>query len=1178
MASIAIKITVRDLATNALRRFKNAILESEKAIWSIRKASRSLQDAGLSMLAFGTTVSAAAAVPVTFAVQFEHAMKRVSIFSRATKEEVEALNKAALDQAKTSIFTAKETAAGMEFLARAGFKAQETISALPGVLGLAAAGSMDLAQAADVASTVMLVWKKRATDLMRINSMLVATAINTKTSVSEMSEALGYVAAYAKTVGLSVEETLAILGRFAQANIRGSRAGTMLRGIIVKLLTPTAEMRKEMELLNLEIEDTSGRLLPFPQLIQRFEKALEGVSKVEVGEILSQIFGRRGAPGFAALLSEGSESLQKFLNLITKDATLASRVANELLNSTEGSFLKLVSAIDVFLTRIGEPFLGTIRTVFDALRQLLDDLFELQKRLGSLGSVIVGVVGIFGGVTVVLGAVSFSLGSFGLVIAATKFGLITLKTMLIAVQARLVTFAETNVLATKAVIGLSRAVATIAVVWIGWELRKSIGKALRHVKIFGLETAYWTNWMVAKWQAMIGEVKKAFKKLASFATSVYLDLSQLLLLLPGKIGLVSKKTIKIIERQQKATADAYKKEIKEIEEKIQLYEQLAQKFLEQKKDVFDELNRPSPPPDLPEMPEMPEMPKISSFGRQKIDIDEETQIKLIENLKTTVDALQALYEFDLKEFSTVQQAKRTLAEAEFELDIKRLEKEKAATKIVVKREAVDLEIFKRREEYKRQIIAFEKEEQEYARKSWEEKRQNITRVQDLLLSLKKAGLRDQKELNQLEIEQLKKRHAQELEQLIKQKATQAEVLEARQLQALELDKLIDEQNKRILQRERERADEILRILDSLNRRKKRSLLEQHEFELNELKKKHAKELCLLQEKQASEAQLSEAKKLQEQEKQDLLKSQDNEFIMSVLERNQALLQLKEEAASSEYDRLVAQHERELTQIEIRNRAELQKLRELGASKQQVLQTEALQYQALEEKKKQQTLALWNFRLTVARDVTGGLANIMNDLYEMTGKKNKELFYLSKAAALAEAVVNVALGITNAIGKGGIAGIALGAVVAAAGGIQIAKIAAQTLASGGLVRGGSGTKDDVPVLAMGGEFMIQKNATRHYGYQVMQALNERLIPRDLLTSFVPNLVPKPAFALAEGGIVPSSAQISSQTQTQTSQQNINIMNVVDPHLFHEYLSRSEGQQHIINIISERKYEIRDVLRE
>ena len=253
---------------------------------------------------------------------------------------------------------------------------------------------------------------------------------------------------------------------------------------------------------------------------------------------------------------------------------------------------------------------------------------------------------------------------------------------------------------------------------------------------------------------------------------------------------------------------------------------------------------------------------------------------------------------------------------------------------------------------------------------------------------------------------------------------------------------------------------------------------------------------------------------------------------------------------------------------------LKKLTQDQADWNELARTQELEKQRLHE---EQVTRLRMMQLDTAKQITGGVADLFDTLYEATGKKSKAFFYISKAAAIAEATINIAQGITKALAQGGIYGVAMGAAVAVAGAAQLAKISSQQLAEGGLVEGRSPTtkSDDKLISATSGEYMQPVKAVKHYGLQFMNAIRNLTFPRDLASAFASRypLASPSRSRFAEGGVVGSGA---GGSPGQGAEKGLTINNFIDPNLFGQYIASTPGQRQLVNVISDNKFAVRAAL--
>jgi hypothetical protein len=182
------------------------------------------------------------------------------------------------------------------------------------------------------------------------------------------------------------------------------------------------------------------------------------------------------------------------------------------------------------------------------------------------------------------------------------------------------------------------------------------------------------------------------------------------------------------------------------------------------------------------------------------------------------------------------------------------------------------------------------------------------------------------------------------------------------------------------------------------------------------------------------------------------------------------------------------------------------------------------------------------KFTYAKTISANIGQTFSDLYELSGKKIKAFFYIQKAAAVAEAIMNTAIGVTNALSiKPAFLALPMAATVAAMGAAQVALILASTLKGmwkGGPVTSGSGTKDDVPAMLTRGEYVQPAPTVRYYGTEVMEAIRRRIIPKDILKGFGFFPVARPQFAFVGGGAVSGGGMSNTSNTVSVGPINVN----------------------------------------
>lgn len=215
---------LRDVSQDMMRRFDEGAKQLVAGIASMAAGVKML---GLLGKIFGTSVDTAA--------EFEQAMARVGAVSGAVGEDFERLFQQARDLGRETQFSATQAAASQENLARAGFKTNEIINAMPGLLDMAAAEGMDLVNAADIASSAIRGFGLDASEAGRVADVLAKTSASSNTSIALLGKSLKYVAPIAKGLGFSIEQTNAMLGIMANAGIKGTLAGNALKAVFARL-------------------------------------------------------------------------------------------------------------------------------------------------------------------------------------------------------------------------------------------------------------------------------------------------------------------------------------------------------------------------------------------------------------------------------------------------------------------------------------------------------------------------------------------------------------------------------------------------------------------------------------------------------------------------------------------------------------------------------------------------------------------------------------------------------------------------------------------------------------------------------------------------------------------------------------------------------------------------------
>ncbi|QCY64989.1 phage tail tape measure protein [Bacillus thuringiensis] len=345
---------------------------------------------GMSQLAtasavVGTTMVAAIGASVGAAANFEQGMARVKAISNATDSEFAALSPTAKDLGASTQFSATQAAEGLSFLSMAGFKAQDSIDALPAVLNLAAAGQLDLGRSADIVSNIMTGFGISATDTGHAVDVLTKTMTSANTDLPMLGDAMKYVAPVAASLGISMEDTATAVAKMSDAGIQGSMAGTALRAALLQLNSPVGAAEKEFEKLGLSVKDASGNMLPLPQIIGRVNEKMQGMTESQKTAAAAHLVGTEAASGFVALLKVGEQGLADYSKGLENSAGTAERVAKIQQDTLKGAWDELTSAAEGLAIGIGEKMLPAFTEVTKGATSFVNVLAGLDPQLVSAG-------------------------------------------------------------------------------------------------------------------------------------------------------------------------------------------------------------------------------------------------------------------------------------------------------------------------------------------------------------------------------------------------------------------------------------------------------------------------------------------------------------------------------------------------------------------------------------------------------------------------------------------------------------------------------------------------------------------------------------------------------------------------------------------------------------------------
>lgn len=359
------------------------------------------------------------------AVSFDREVARVGALTRLDKSDPQftALREQAKKLGAETQFTSRDAASGQAFLAMAGFTPQAIQAALPGVLNMALAGGMDLGESADIGSNILSQFHLDPKEMDRVSDVLTAAFTRTNTDLTNIGEAMKYAGTGMAGLGVSVEQTTAMIGVMANVGLRGSIAGTGLQTTFSRLAAPTGKAASALKELGVNVADATGKMRPAEVVLADIYKAVHKYGDVDQLSFFKDIAGEEAAKSFQALVqSAGSGELQKLLGELKKAQGESATVARKMADNLDGDLKNLDSAWEGFRIQIEELVDGPLRGLVQGISNVVGAMTTWARENPGLTKALLTVGGSALAVTAITGGLSLAIGLLLGPVAKLKLG------------------------------------------------------------------------------------------------------------------------------------------------------------------------------------------------------------------------------------------------------------------------------------------------------------------------------------------------------------------------------------------------------------------------------------------------------------------------------------------------------------------------------------------------------------------------------------------------------------------------------------------------------------------------------------------------------------------------------------------------------------------------------------
>lgn len=345
----------------------------------------------------GLVFAAGVAVAVGAAANFEQAMSNVQAATHETSENMATLRQAALDAGQATQYSATEAAGAIEELSKAGVSTADILGGgLSGALDLAAAGGLEVADAAEIAASALVQFGLSGEEVPHVADLLAAGAGKAQGSVQDLGYALKYAGVPAASLGISIEETTGVLAEFASAGIVGEQAGTTLRSLLLSLAAPTQKANVLLDEYGITLYDSAGKFVGLESAAQQLNEKLGGLSEAQRNAALNTIFGTSAIQGAIQLYEGGGKAVADWTGKVD-DQGYAAETAAIKMDNLKGDLEQFTGALETAFIGAGGGAQGPLRDLVQGATDVVNKLNKLPPAAQDSALALAGITAVTGG-------------------------------------------------------------------------------------------------------------------------------------------------------------------------------------------------------------------------------------------------------------------------------------------------------------------------------------------------------------------------------------------------------------------------------------------------------------------------------------------------------------------------------------------------------------------------------------------------------------------------------------------------------------------------------------------------------------------------------------------------------------------------------------------------------------
>lgn len=356
-----------------------ALSKIDVAGQKMEAVGNSIAGAGKKMMGVTTVIGGVGVAAVKTAADFDSAMSQVAAVSGATGKDFDALRNKAREMGAKTKFSATEAAEAMNYMAMAGWKTEDMLSGIEGIMNLAAASGEDLATTSDIVTDALTAFGLSAKDSGHFADILAAASSNANTNVSMMGETFKYCAPIAGALGFSAEDTAEAIGLMANAGIKSSQAGTALRTIMNNLAGDVKISGKAIGEVTIATTNADGSMRDLSDILADCRSAFGNLTESEKAQAAESLVGKNAMSGFLALMNAGEGDIEKLSSAIENCDGSAEKMAMTMQDNLAGQLTILKSQLQELAISFSDILMPAIRSIVSKLQGFVDKLNGMDE-------------------------------------------------------------------------------------------------------------------------------------------------------------------------------------------------------------------------------------------------------------------------------------------------------------------------------------------------------------------------------------------------------------------------------------------------------------------------------------------------------------------------------------------------------------------------------------------------------------------------------------------------------------------------------------------------------------------------------------------------------------------------------------------------------------------------------